>query len=213
VAAPGTVLDAHLRSAPESQALALLREGVIDAPALDEAEIARKVQEAGALAERVAPAIRQVASCGADEGLAAALGEAAHALASLDGADETSVDQARSAAERFLHELLESHPATAGLFEVNGTLDFRFGPRPAEVDLLARGLNLAVELDGGHWHLEDLDAYRRDRRKDWELQRRGYLVLRFLAEDVVCRLEEILDTILEAVRCRRPPANPTGEQG
>jgi very-short-patch-repair endonuclease len=47
---------------------------------------------------------------------------------------------------------------------------------------------------------------RRSRRKDWELQRRGYLVLRFLAEDVVCRLDEILDTILAAVRHRRQPA-------
>jgi hypothetical protein len=81
----------------------------------------------------------------------------------------------------------DSHPATAGLFELNGTLDFRFGPRLAEVDLLARTLRLAAELDGGFWHLRDRECYRRDRRKDWELQRRGFLVLRFLAEDVVYR--------------------------
>jgi len=29
------------------------------------------------------------------------------------------------------------------------------------------------------------DSYRRDRTKDWELQRRGFVVLRFLAEDVI----------------------------
>jgi very-short-patch-repair endonuclease len=36
------------------------------------------------------------------------------------------------------------------------------------------------------------------------LQQHGYLVVRVLAEDVVCRLEEVLDTILAAVAfCRQ----------
>ena len=42
------------------------------------------------------------------------------------------------AAEQFLFEFLESLPETAGRFELNALLDFRFGPRPAEVDLLCR---------------------------------------------------------------------------
>jgi very-short-patch-repair endonuclease len=67
---------------------------------------------------------------------------------------------------------------------------------------VAADLRLAVELDG-FFHFLGPDGYRRDRRKDWELQRHGYLVLRFLAEDVVARLEEILDTILAAVELRR----------
>jgi very-short-patch-repair endonuclease len=71
----------------------------------------------------------------------------------------------------------------------------------AEVDLVSRKLRLAIEIDG-YYHFQDLDDYRRDRRKDLELQRRGYLVLRFLAADVVARLEEILDTILNAVAYR-----------
>ena len=50
--------------------------------------------------------------------------------------------------------------------------------------------------------LEATDAYRRDRRKDLELQKRGYLVVRVLAEDVVCRLEQVLDTILAAITFR-----------
>lgn len=62
---------------------------------------------------------------------------------------------------------------------------------------------LIIELDGGYYHLQDQTAYRRDRRKDWEYQRHGYLVLRFLSEDVVARLEEILETILAAVAYRR----------
>jgi very-short-patch-repair endonuclease len=40
-----------------------------------------------------------------------------------------------------------------------------------------------MELDGAQ-HLADPVAYRRDRRKDPLLQENGYLVLRFLAEDV-----------------------------
>ena len=71
--------------------------------------------------------------------------------------------------------------------------------------ILARGHRLVIELDG-YYHFQDVEAYRRDRRKDWELQHRGFLVLRFLAQDVVARLEEILDTILSAVEhCRERP--------
>jgi very-short-patch-repair endonuclease len=74
-----------------------------------------------------------------------------------------------------------------------------------EVDLLAADLRLAVEVDGYH-HFQDEDAYRRDRRKDLDLQRRGYLVVRVLAEDVVCRLEEVLRTILDAVAHQARPS-------
>ena len=41
-----------------------------------------------------------------------------------------------------------------------------------EVDLLCAEERLVVELDGGQ-HLENLDAYRRDRRKDAMLQEHG----------------------------------------
>ena len=44
-----------------------------------------------------------------------------------------------------------------------------------------------------------MEAYRRDRCKDALLQENGYLVLRFLAEDVGQRLDAILDTILRAL--------------
>jgi very-short-patch-repair endonuclease len=67
-------------------------------------------------------------------------------------------------------------------------------------------LKLVVEVDGGHYHLNP-HQYRRDRRKDVLYQRHGYLVLRFLAEDVVEDLETILTTILDVVSLRRgnPP--------
>ena len=60
----------------------------------------------------------------------------------------------------------------------------------------------AVEIDG-YYHFQNPDSYRRDRRKDMELQKHGYLVVRVLAEDVVCRLEEVLETILAAVSFQR----------
>ena len=43
--------------------------------------------------------------------------------------------------------------------------------------------NDVVEVDGAQ-HLADPVAYRRDRRKDRLLQENGYLVLRYLAEDL-----------------------------
>ena len=48
-------------------------------------------------------------------------------------------------------------------------------------------------------HLGCAEAYRRDRRKDALLQENGYTVLRFLAEDVGKRLDDVLDSILRAL--------------
>jgi very-short-patch-repair endonuclease len=67
-----------------------------------------------------------------------------------------------------------------------------------EVDLLCAQSRIAIELDGGQ-HLGDPDAYRRDRRKDALLQENGYLVLRFLADDVGKYLDQVLDAILRAL--------------
>ena len=70
-----------------------------------------------------------------------------------------------------------------------------------EVDLLCADARVAVELDGAQ-HLADRVAYRRDRRKDQLLQENGYLVLRFLAEDVGKELDMVLDAILRALSGR-----------
>ena len=64
-----------------------------------------------------------------------------------------------------------------------------------EVDLLCDKPRRAIELDGPQ-HLGDPVAYRRDRRKDQLLQENGYVVLRFLAEDVAKDLDAVLDAIL-----------------
>ena len=59
----------------------------------------------------------------------------------------------------------------------------------------------------GEQHFAGVEAYRRDRRKDLLLQENGYLVLRFLAEDVGKRLDDLLNAIIRALvhRGRRPP--------
>ena len=71
-----------------------------------------------------------------------------------------------------------------------------------EVDLLCDNLRLVIELDGAQ-HLGDRAAYRRDRRKDQLLQENGYIVLRFLAEDVAKDLDAVLDAILRSIANRR----------
>jgi hypothetical protein len=199
-------LDAYHRRAPESRARSLIRAGTILVPALDGAEIGRRLDDAlPALSAGLAGPIRRLADDGASDALVSLFVEAARAGADPgpdpDPGPEHD-DPARSAAERFLFERLATLPQTAGLFELNARLDFPFGPaRAIEVDLAARTLGLAVEVDGYH-HFRDADAYRRDRRKDIVLQEHGFLVVRVLAGDVVRRLEAILDQVLAAVAFR-----------
>jgi very-short-patch-repair endonuclease len=67
-----------------------------------------------------------------------------------------------------------------------------------EVDFLCAEAGLVIELDGAQ-HLNDVDAYRRDRRNDALLQQNGYLVLRFLTDDAGKRLDQVLDSTLAAL--------------
>src|SRR5271156_5558382 len=73
-------------------------------------------------------------------------------------------------------------------------------------NLLCADSRIAVELDGEQ-HFAGVEAYRRDRRKDLLLQENGYLVLRFLAEDVGKPVDDVLNAIIRALvhRGRRPP--------
>lgn len=116
--------------------------------------------------------------------------------------DANGVARARSNSEAFLYRRLETLQETRGRFELNGLLPIPFAEAgDMEIDLLDRQARLAVEIDGRQ-HLADEDAWRRDRRKDFLLQKSGYLVLRFLATDVTRRLGEILDTISIARQSR-----------
>jgi very-short-patch-repair endonuclease len=114
--------------------------------------------------------------------------------------------RARSASEAFLYRRLETLPETRGLFQVNADLPIAFdGWGRLEVDLLCADSRVAVEVDGAQ-HLADPVAYRRDRRKDQLLQESGYLVLRFLAEDLAKGLDAVLDGILRSLSSRRKPS-------
>ncbi len=120
--------------------------------------------------------------------------------------DTEGVDRARSATEAFLYRRLETLAETKGRFRVNVALPDGFGT--LEVDLLCADARLAVELDGAQ-HLADPVAYRRDRRKDQLLQENGYLVLRFLAEDVGRDLDLVLDAILRTLSNQQARLSPT----
>jgi superfamily II DNA or RNA helicase/very-short-patch-repair endonuclease len=139
-----------------------------------------------------AASVRRLVRDGVDEPLANLFVHSARTFPP----DAEGINRARSASEAFLFRRLETLAETAGRFRLNAELPLPFdGWGKMEVDLLSRQQRLVVEIDGGQ-HLADAEAYRRDRRKDAILQENGYMILRFLAEDVGKRLDEVLDAIL-----------------
>ena len=115
--------------------------------------------------------------------------------------------RARSASEAFLYRRLETLRETRGRFQMNADLPIAFdGWGRMEIDLLCADSRLVVEVDGAQ-HLADPVAYRRDRRKDQLLQENGYLVLRYLAEDLAKELDSVLDGILRSLSARRKPGS------
>lgn len=111
--------------------------------------------------------------------------------------------RARSAAEAFLFQRLESLTETTGLFRLNAKLPIPFDHwSEMEIDLHCASLKLAIEIDGPQ-HVDDPAIYRRDRRKDSLLQENGIHILRFLAEDLSKHLDATLDAILRTIAHRR----------
>ncbi|MEQ9410702.1 MAG: DEAD/DEAH box helicase family protein [Fuerstiella sp.] len=126
---------------------------------------------------------------GVDEPLAALFVHAAKPVT----VEASGVDFARSASEAFLFGRLQTLDATRDQFRLNQNLPIAFnGWGNMEVDFLHVRHRLVIELDGGQ-HFANEDAYRRDRRKDAMLQENGYFVLRFLAQDVGAKLNDVLD--------------------
>jgi len=149
--------------------------------------------------------VRRLVRDGVDTPLASLFVHAARTVT----ADADGADRARSATEAFLYRRLETLHETKGRFRVNVALPMAFdGVGQLEVDLLCADARVAVEVDGAQ-HLADRNAYRRDRRKDRLLQESGYLVLRFLAEDVGKELDVVLDAILRALSHRRTTLSTT----
>lgn len=177
----------------------LLREGFVKTEGVRRETILARLDTAGLGAHDFSTSLDVIVTGGTSPAVVDEFVEAACAL----NESEPDEDRARSSAERFLFGMLESLPQTVGVFQQNRKLEFKHGSMDAEADLLAAEHKLVVEIDGSYYHLGSKEAYRRDRKKDWLLQQHGYRVLRFLAEDVVARLEEILYTILAALdKCR-----------
>jgi very-short-patch-repair endonuclease len=83
------------------------------------------------------------------------------------------------------------------------------GPYIADFACLDAGL--VVELDGSQHLLSRTDA-----RRDACLRRHGFRVLRFWNDEVLLRLEDVLEAILRTLEDRdqdqeQPPSPPSGE--
>jgi superfamily II DNA or RNA helicase/very-short-patch-repair endonuclease len=146
-----------------------------------------------------AATVRRLVRDGVDAPLAHLFVGAARPMAT----DAEGAARARSASEAFLYRRLETLKETKGRFQLNSELSIPFDGRSRmEVDLLCDDARVVVELDGTQ-HLADPVAYRRDRSKDQLLQQNGYIVLRFLVEDLARHLDAILDAILRSLVHRR----------
>ena len=146
-----------------------------------------------------AASVRRLVRDGVDTPIANLFVTAAHPIPP----EAEGAKRARSASEAFLYHRLETLPETRRRFQLNADLPIPFdGFGRMEIDLLCADSRIVVEIDGGQ-HLADPVAYRRDRRKDQLLQENGYLVLRYLAEDLAKDLDSVLDGILRSLSSRR----------
>jgi len=145
--------------------------------------------------QNYAASVRRLVRDGVDTPLAHLFVQAA----GPSSAETTGAARARSATEAFIYRRLETLAETSGKFQLNADLPIPFdGMGKMEVDLLCAEAGLTIELDGDQ-HLDDPQAYRRDRRKDALLQENGYFILRFLARDVSQNLDNVLDGILRTL--------------
>lgn len=202
LALTGTQAQLALTAFPESRVKAMLRSGLIDVVSPQQNALRQWLCSRGVNDETRLQSILNLVE---RYGMTTDLLEAALPLTDPAGLpDSVEADTLyRSQAERFLYQYLETNPKTVGRFQVNAPLDIDFGGHKMEVDFLDAATKIVIELDG-YYHFESRNAYRRDRHKDRTLQLHGYLVLRFLAEDVVREFETIFATIDQALAVRQP---------
>ncbi|MEP7055107.1 MAG: DUF559 domain-containing protein, partial [Actinomycetota bacterium] len=93
----------------------------------------------------------------------------------------------------------------AGLPEPVRQLRVRIGSRSAYLDLAFEPQRVAIEVDGRRWHFcaEQRSA---DIRRDVRLSAAGWLVLRFLYEQIVDEPRWVADRIAETLAARAPDA-------
>ncbi len=109
--------------------------------------------------------------------------------------------RARHSTMRVLFDALARDPRTRGRFEFDSKVAAAEGPA-IDVALVAHRERIAVELDAWY-HFHDPEGYRRDRVQDARLQRAGYFVLRFPAEDVDDQLASTIEQLAIALAGRR----------
>jgi hypothetical protein len=132
----------------------------------------------------------------------AALSMARHGVVPLAAPLTRTPGPAPRRLEQALHDALARDPRTANLFALRVPVPTHDRERAVEVALLARAAMFAVEIDDWY-HLRDPKSYHRERVKDVWLQRAGFFVARFLADDVEGRLARVVDEIALGIGARR----------
>lgn len=188
---------------PESKAKAIFQESVIRLQTVSSQDIRERVEKRfGENISRFNRTIDALAQDGASDELVETFLDTLDPL-SQSPATILDEDRARSQAERLLYTRLETIADTTGIFVLNGRVPIPFGShRAMEVDLVSFRYRIAIEIDG-YYHFNDLEAYRRDRRKDFALQQHGYFVLRFLPDDVALELDVVLSRIRQVLSERK----------
>jgi len=199
IAVDPVLAEAFLAEVPECREKALFRAVRIGTAPLQGR--APAVVDGGALF-RSRRYVETLGGGGPDKGLQRAFRKALQSYGGPVPAAAKGGDRARSRQEALLYAALEAHPRTRGRFGLNALAQT---PDPAlaelEVDFVCTELGIALEVDGYH-HFQAPERYRRDRQRDVALQQAGYLVERFLAEDVAPRLEWIMNRVVRLMDWR-----------
>ena len=144
--------------------------------------------------ERFSDSVRRLCRDGVDVALADLFLRATLALQGRDDGVSVKVD-VKDAALSFLFARLDSLGKSKGMFALNCCLPIPCGTNPyMNVDIWSEKNKLAILLDTQE-AISDISRYRIARREDALLQRNGFRVLRFLAEDVCERLHAVLNEI------------------
>lgn len=109
-----------------------------------------------------------------------------------------------------LRRLVIDDLRTARQFARNVQVPIHDGGPALDVDLVAEAARLVIVIDG--WYRGDgPQAYRRDHGEDTRLQRAGYFVMRFAAEDIGARLALVVHEIAIGLGGRRASGASRGE--